>query len=100
MSHTFNVKGVFCLEGDWEKDLKSRTSIGPQLELLERSGYPSVPYIRRDVGTLTEFDYYLGRWTVKKYDRYPILYLGFHCKSGALSVGYGPDAGIDMMIAN
>jgi hypothetical protein len=63
---TSNVKGVFCLEGDWEKNLKSRTSIGPVLELLETSGYPSVPYIRRDVGTRTEFDYYLGRWTLKR----------------------------------
>ena len=42
---TSGVKGVFCLEGNWEKDLKSRTSMGPVLELLEKSGYPSVPYI-------------------------------------------------------
>jgi hypothetical protein len=93
---TSGVKGVFCLEGDWEKDLRSRTSIGPVLELLEKSGYPSVPYIRRDVGTLTEFDYYLGRWTLKKYDRYPILYLGFHGTPGALRVGYGPRNGINL----
>ena len=96
MTHVHNTKGVFCLEGDWEKDLKSRTSIGPVLELLETSGYPSVPYIRRDTGTLTEFDYYLSRWTLKKYDRYPILYLGFHGTPGALRVGYGPDHGIDL----
>ena len=54
------TKGVFCLEGDWEPNLTSRTSIGPVLELLETSGYPSVPFIRRDVGTLTEVDYYPG----------------------------------------
>ena len=90
------VKGVFCLEGDWEKDLKSRTSIGPLLELLEKSGYPSVPYIRRDVGTLTEFDYYLGRWTLKKYNPYPILYLGFHGSPGRLHVGHGAGSGIDL----
>jgi hypothetical protein len=84
------VKGVFCLEGDWEKDLWSRTSIGPVLELLEKSGYPKVPFIRRDVATLTEFDHYLGKWTQRRYDRYPILYLGFHGSPGALHVGYGP----------
>ena len=93
---TSTVKGVFCLEGDWEQDLKSRTSIGPVLELLERSGYPSVPYIRRDVGTRTEFDYYLGRWTLKRYNRYPILYLGFHGSAGKLHVGHGKDAGIGL----
>jgi hypothetical protein len=48
------------------------------------------------VGTLTEFDYYLGRWTLKKYDRYPILYLGFHGRPGALRVGYGPGSGITL----
>jgi hypothetical protein len=91
---TSTVKGVFCLEGDWEENLKSRTSIGPLLELLERSAYPSVPYIRRDVGTLTEFDYYLGRWTLKKYDAYPILYLGFHGSPGKLHVGHGRGSGV------
>jgi hypothetical protein len=93
---TSAAKGVFCLEGNWEGDLKSRTSMGPVLELLEKSGYPSVPYIYRDVGTLTEFDYYIGRWTLKKYDRYPILYLGFHGTPGALRVGYGKDRGITL----
>mgnify|MGYP001822190491 FL=1 len=93
---TSGDKGVFCLEGNWEKDLKSRTSMGPVLELLEKSGYPSVPYIYRDVGTLTEFDYYIGRWTLKKYDRYPILYLGFHGTPGALRVGYGKEKGITL----
>lgn len=84
------VKGVFCLEGEWDKDLRSRTSIGPVLELLEKSGYPKVPFIRRDVATLTEFDHYLKRWIQRRYDRYPILYLGFHGSPGKLHVGYGP----------
>jgi hypothetical protein len=90
------VKGVFCLEGDWERDLRSRTSVGPVLELLERCGYPKVPYIRRDVGTVTEFDYYLGRWLLKRYQRYPILYLGFHGSPGKLRVGHGRGAGVDL----
>jgi hypothetical protein len=91
-----DAKGVFCLEGDWEKDLKSRTSVGPVLELLERSAATKVPYIRRDVGTLTEFDYYVSRWLLKKYDRFPVLYLGFHGSPGKLHVGYGKGHGIDL----
>ena len=90
------VKGVFCLEGDWERNLKSRTSIGPVLELLEESSYPAVPYIRRGVGTRTEFDYYLGRWILKKYNAYPILYLGFHGSPGFLHVGHGEGSGINL----
>ena len=70
--------------------------MGPILELLETSGYPSVPFIRRDVGTLTEFDYYLGRWALKKYDRYPILYLGFHGSPGILHVGHGSKGDVDL----
>ena len=37
------TKGVFCLEGDWEPNLKSKTSIGPVLELPKTSSYPSAP---------------------------------------------------------
>lgn len=92
----FSGKGVFCLEGDWGPDLRSRTSVGPVLELLEKSSYPAVPYIRRDVGTLTEFEYYLGKWTQRKYARYPVLYLGFHGLPGKLKVGYGRGAGVDL----
>ena len=80
-------KGIFCLEGDWYLDLRSRTSVRPVLELLEKSNHPAVPYIRRDVGTLPEFEYYLRKWTQRKYARYPILYLGFHGDPGALYVG-------------
>ncbi len=93
---TSRTKGVFCLEGDWERDLRSRTSIGPVLELLEKSGYPAVPYIRRDVGTVTEFDYYLKKWLLRKYDRYPILYLGFHGSPGRLHVGHGRGGVVDL----
>jgi len=80
-------KGVFCLEGDWDKDLRYRATVGPVLELLDRSGFPSVPHIRRDIGTLAEFEYYLGKWTQRRYAAYPILYLGFHGGPGILKVG-------------
>ena len=43
---TFKHKGVFCLEGDWETDLKGRTTVTPVLELLERSHYPAIRSIR------------------------------------------------------
>jgi hypothetical protein len=90
------VKGVFCLEGDWEPDLRSRTSVGPVLELLEKCTYPKVPYIRRDVGTVSEFEYYLGKWKQRKYERYPVLYLGFHGAPGKLKIGPPRDGGVDL----
>lgn len=80
-------KGVFCLEGDWDGDLRSTTTVAPVLQLLERSHWPSVPHIRRDVGTKEEFNYYLQKWTQRRYAKYPILYLGFHGGAGELYVG-------------
>ena len=71
-------KGVFCLEGDWETDLRKPATVGPVLELLEKSHAPRVRHIRRDIGTPEEFEYYLRKWIQRRYAAYPILYLAFH----------------------
>lgn len=81
------TKGVFCLEGDWDPDLRQGATVGPVLELLDRSSSPAVPYIRRDVGTFEELEYYLRKWLQRRYAPYPILYLGFHGAPGILHVG-------------
>lgn len=81
------VRGVFCLEGDWDPDLRQHATVGPVLELLDRSGSPAVPHIRRDVGTVEELEYYLKKWIQRRYVTYPILYLGFHGGPGILHVG-------------
>lgn len=86
---TFKHKGLFCLEGGWEKDLRGRTTVAPVLELLETSHYPSIRSIHRDVATLGELEHYLQRWTLKRYDDYPILYLGFHGDPGILYMRAG-----------
>jgi hypothetical protein len=70
--------------------------MGPVLELLEKCSYPRVRYIRRDVGTFAEFEYYLGKWKQRKYDRYPVLYLGFHGSPGKLRVGDRRAGGVDL----
>lgn len=78
--------GIFCMEGDWEEDLRDASSVEPVLELLKRSSYMKPPFIRRDVGTEKEFMHYLGKWTEKKYQNYPILYLAFHGEAGLLDL--------------
>lgn len=80
-------KGIFCLEGDWARDLRDRTSVKPALVLLESSNEPPVRFIHRDVGTVEEFEHYLRKWTQKAYSNYPILYLSFHGDKGGLLVG-------------
>jgi hypothetical protein len=95
MSDT-RTKGVFCLEGDWEPDLRIGTSVLPVLELLEKANVPSIPFIRRGIATLGEFEYYLQKWTLKKYSGYPILYLGFHGDPGVLYVGSGREEEVSL----
>jgi hypothetical protein len=81
-------KGIFCLEGDWDHDLRRRTTMLPLLDLLERSHDPEIPSIRRDIGTEQELSYYLQKWVQKRYSNYPILCIGCHGDSkGIIYVG-------------
>ncbi len=69
-------KNIFCLEGLWEEDLRKPTTVQPMLELLFKCY--GVKYIYRDCATKEEFMFYIDEWTKKRYEKYPILYLGFH----------------------
>ncbi|MFC1887384.1 DUF6642 family protein [Candidatus Cloacimonadota bacterium] len=69
-------KGIFCLEAKWYDDLRKRSTVRPILELLEMNS--DIPYIHADCATKTEFEFFLKKWSLKKYARYPILYLAFH----------------------
>jgi hypothetical protein len=73
-------KGVFCLEGDWWHDLKRPSSIEPLLTILDQhyTTGPAKRHIRCDVATPGELEYYLGKWTLRRFHTHPILYLGFH----------------------
>lgn len=77
--------GVFCLEGDWEDDLRSRSSVEPYLRLLEEFGFRRL--IHRDVATVEEFDHYLARWLTRKYLDYRVAYFAFHGARGSLCLG-------------
>lgn len=80
-------KGVFCLEGAWEKRLDDRTSVFPTLEMLERLGVAQ--YIHRDVGTEEELYHYLSKWAQRGYGTYEVLYFAFHGVRGGIRVGRG-----------
>ena len=79
---------VYCLEGDWEGELTSRSSVRPMLELLE--GLKRIEYVHKDVGTRAELRYYLRRWLDDdpSVAEYGTLYLAFHGGSrGSRSAG-------------
>ncbi|MFT5251122.1 MAG: hypothetical protein ACI87N_000093 [Flavobacteriales bacterium] len=47
-----NKKNIFCLEGDWNDNLKHKSSILPALELLElNNGIQSIYKTCRSYGT-------------------------------------------------
>ncbi|GAA2608632.1 DUF6642 family protein [Paractinoplanes durhamensis] len=72
--------GVFCVEGQWDRDLERRGSVLPTLELLERLRL--VRYIHRDVATPEELDYYLSRWSLKQYSDYHVGFFAMHGDPG------------------
>lgn len=85
-----NPHGIFCLETIWF-DERSNPATRSLLELLER--LQGVPFVYRDVSTMAEMDFCLGRWvgrsTYKKdyqLGDLGILYLGFHGSPGQISL--------------
>ena len=89
-------KGIFCLEGEW-RGVKDTTSVEPVLRLLQTMGGYKVRYVHRDIGTREEFDFYLKKWSGRSFASHPILYLGFHGKSGCILVGEGRSNRLELM---
>ncbi|WP_328992595.1 DUF6642 family protein [Kribbella sp. NBC_01245] len=81
------LTGIFCLEGEWDPNLRNRNSVEPILELLERLGIART--IHRDVATRPELEYYLRKWGQKRYADYSVLYLASHGLGGKLELGQG-----------
>jgi hypothetical protein len=79
------TKGIFCIEGLWDPDLRVGSTVRPVLELLRL--HEGVEYIHREYATREEFEFYLGKWTQKTYDAYPILYLTSHGQQGGIELG-------------
>ncbi|MCF8254388.1 MAG: hypothetical protein K9H61_13835 [Bacteroidia bacterium] len=71
-------KEVFCLEGDWSRNLKKQTSIHATLLFLKQNR--DIDFIYRQCGTRENLAFYLKQWQLKRYQRYSILYLAFHGK--------------------
>lgn len=79
------TKGIFCLEGLWNLDLRDTSTVRPLLELLRLN--ENVPYIHREFGTRDEFEYYIDKWPQKRYAAYPILYLAGHGQESGIRIG-------------
>lgn len=89
------TNGVFCLEGEWEPDLRKQASVLPVLELLERLGV--LKSIHRHVATLGELEHYVSRWSQARYNDYRVLYLACHGDKGTLYISKGNEITLDQL---
>ena len=81
----YGTRGVFCLEGDWDDDLRDRSSVLPTLEMLDARHQCS--YIHRDVATEAELSHYLEQRGKSKYSHYSVIFLAFHGDRGKIHLG-------------
>ncbi len=68
--------GIFCVEGQWHRDLNERGSVLPTLELLERLG--KVRFIHKDAATRDELFYFIDRWLLKQYADHRLGFFAMH----------------------
>nr|MDT0662280.1 DUF6642 family protein [Micromonospora sp. DSM 115978] len=68
--------GVFCVEGQWHRDLNDRGSVLPTLELLERLG--KIRFIHKDAATRDELVYFIDRWLLRQYADYRVGFFAMH----------------------
>lgn len=78
-------KEVFCLEGDWSKNLKQQISVQEVLTFLKKNR--DINYIHRHCGTRENLVYYLKQWKLRRYKDYSILYIAFHGKPNQILIG-------------
>ena len=67
---------IYCIEGNWNTNPRSKQSILPILDILYHSC--GTKYIYNKVSTKAEFLEALRRYTFRKYANYGVLTLEFH----------------------
>jgi hypothetical protein len=78
-------KNVFCLEGDWDQDLRSKSSVTAALDFLQANC--GINYIHKNCGTKENLVYYLSQWKQRKYKNYNIAYFAFHGHPEQIQIG-------------
>lgn len=80
-------KNIFCLEGDWETNLRKKSSVQSALQLLEAN--LEIDTIYKTCSTYEEFCSRLHTLTSDKrmYGKYSIIYLAFHGRKNKIQIG-------------
>jgi hypothetical protein len=84
-----NPKNIFCLEGDWNNNLKHKSSILPALQLLELN--IGIETIYKTCASFEEFEVRLNQILAdkRKYNSFEIIYLAFHGRKNHIIIGEG-----------
>src|SRR5437016_2646850 len=85
MRRNSQAKGVFCVEGQWDSDLRDSSTVRPILELLRTSS--NIGFIYRTCSTQEEFAFCLRKWPQHMYDAFPILYIAAHGTPSSIHLG-------------
>ena len=76
---------IYCLEGNWNTNPRSKQSIRPILDILYYSA--GIKYVYRKCNTKDEFFEYLRQFTFKRYKYYRMLYIAFHGRPNGIQIG-------------
>lgn len=89
MSAMPKFKGVYCLECEWYGPESHGFTIEHILRVVHHFNPKKYGHYHYDVSTEEEFWFLLNRWTQRRFDTHPILYLGFHGEPGAIFLRNG-----------
>lgn len=76
---------IYCLEGNWNTNPRSKQNIRSILDILYYSA--GIRYVYRKCNTKDEFFEYLRQFTFKRYKNYRILYIAFHGRPNGIQIG-------------
>lgn len=84
------MKKLFCIESDWEDNVKKETSILPLLECI-KGVYPDFEYIYRTANTKDELKYCLSKFRRLRQPRndFNVIVFCGHGKTGKITIGSG-----------
>ncbi|MDH6306697.1 hypothetical protein M2459_003637 [Parabacteroides sp. PF5-5] len=78
-------KYIYCLEGNWNRNPRSKQSIKPILDLLHT--FSRVKYIYRKCFNKEDFLKGLQTFAQKRYANYTVLYIAFHGRKNRVYFG-------------
>ncbi len=71
-------KNIFCIEGDWQPDLRKKDTILNALKFMETASGMKIKHIHRHCSTKEELENRINEYGRSLYNQFSIFYLAFH----------------------